>query len=204
MQQTIRTSLGIAAYLAMALAHSAPLSMGSYVLGSQLATPGSFEAGFTTLEASTGKLSFELLGFKSLDGYSNCCGDVFHLSLNGKEIFAGAFNMGGGGTNAILFNPNGGTAFTTTYGAGDDPRNSHQVTWAGGVSAIALPISLVAGANFLKFSYAGHLQGLGDEAWGVNSLAIATPIPEPQTYALLLAGLGVLGFLVRRRSAAPG
>jgi hypothetical protein len=203
MQRILRTSLGLAAYLATALAHSASLSTGGYVLGSQLASPGSFEAAFTAASAGAGELSFELVGFKSLDGYKNCCGDVFHLSLNGTEVFAGAFNMGGGGSNAILFNPNGGKALTTTYGAGDDPHNSHQVTWAGGVSAIALPITLVAGHNFLTFSYTGQLQGLGDEAWGVNSLAIATPVPEPQTYALMLAGLGALGFIARRRKAVP-
>jgi hypothetical protein len=32
--------------------------------------------------------------------------------------------------------------------------------------------------------------------------AIGAPVPEPQTYALLLAGLGTLGFLARRRSQA--
>ena len=29
--------------------------------------------------------------------------------------------------------------------------------------------------------------------------AVAAPIPEPETYALLLAGLGMLGFMGRRR-----
>jgi PEP-CTERM motif len=35
-----------------------------------------------------------------------------------------------------------------------------------------------------------------------DTLVMAAPIPEPQTYALMLAGLGAVGFLARRRRAA--
>lgn len=31
---------------------------------------------------------------------------------------------------------------------------------------------------------------------------IATPVPEPETYALMLAGLGMMGFMARRRRVA--
>jgi hypothetical protein len=37
-----------------------------------------------------------------------------------------------------------------------------------------------------------------------RSVAFAVAaIPEPETYALLLAGLGLLGFAARRRRACP-
>jgi len=29
------------------------------------------------------------------------------------------------------------------------------------------------------------------------------PVPEPETYAMMLGGLGLLGFMARRRKAAP-
>jgi hypothetical protein len=32
-----------------------------------------------------------------------------------------------------------------------------------------------------------------------TDLAVATPVPEPETYALMLAGLGVVGYMARRR-----
>jgi hypothetical protein len=30
---------------------------------------------------------------------------------------------------------------------------------------------------------------------------VTTPVPEPETYALLLAGPGVIGFMAKRRKA---
>jgi hypothetical protein len=40
------------------------------------------------------------------------------------------------------------------------------------------------------------VQGFGASSGYVSS----SPIPEPQTYAMILAGLGLMGFIVRRRS----
>jgi PEP-CTERM motif len=37
------------------------------------------------------------------------------------------------------------------------------------------------------------------ECCGAPAVLIASSVPEPQTYAMLLAGLGLLGFMVRRR-----
>ena len=43
--------------------------------------------------------------------------------------------------------------------------------------------------------------GAGDGAMQhrLDNFQVTTPIPEPETYAMLLAGLGVLGFAARRR-----
>ena len=59
-------------------------------------------------------------------------------------------------------------------------------------------------AKYLFFR-AGEFNGLGTSTngtnndflvWGVN---VTTPVPEPETYAMLLAGLGLLGFMAKRR-----
>jgi hypothetical protein len=35
--------------------------------------------------------------------------------------------------------------------------------------------------------------------WGTEALASVTAVPEPQTYVLMLAGLGAVGFVAYRR-----
>lgn len=53
----------------------------------------------------------------------------------------------------------------------------------------------------LTFDYAGGAQGLADEGWGLNNITVegVSAVPEPETYAMLLAGLGMIGFMARRR-----
>jgi hypothetical protein len=34
---------------------------------------------------------------------------------------------------------------------------------------------------------------------GMSTSAILTPVPEPETYTMMLIGIGMLGFMVRRR-----
>lgn len=52
-----------------------------------------------------------------------------------------------------------------------------------------------AGPYYLSIS------GLADgSSGGQYMLSIAAPVPEPETYALLLAGLALVGFVARRRN----
>ena len=55
--------------------------------------------------------------------------------------------------------------------------------------------SVVLGAG--NYYYAVFGKSMAPTAYAISS-AIA-PVPEPETYAMLLAGLGVIGFLARRR-----
>jgi len=43
--------------------------------------------------------------------------------------------------------------------------------------------------------------GATGKAWALGSVAIS-PVPEPETYAMLLAGLGLIGAVARRRQKA--
>lgn len=62
-------------------------------------------------------------------------------------------------------------------------------------TAILNPITLAAGTYTLQVS--GSVLGTSGGSYsGVLNLA---PVPEPESYAMLLGGLGLLGLMVRRR-----
>ncbi len=76
-------------------------------------------------------------------------------------------------------------------------------TW----SSFSASTGFVAGVNTLKFSVVNaafaspNPVGLRVEFTASN----VTPVPEPESYAMLLAGLGLLGFIARRRKGqSPG
>jgi hypothetical protein len=150
--------------------------------GVEMPTPGSFDWNVSTI-GGEGRLNFRLVGYDSLDGagpYGNWYRDIFHLAINGIEIFTGSFNMGGIGDDEIYHNPSGGKVSTTNFGF-----------FLGGFSDISIPVLLDhSGNQLISFNYTGNLQEPGDEAWGVNKVQLA--IPEPATWAILLLGLGLI------------
>lgn len=68
-----------------------------------------------------------------------------------------------------------------------------------GSEAIGLSLQLQGfGRMYEDFTWAGPLDDTPDLV-NVNQ-TFAAAVPEPETYALMLAGLGLLGFMARRRS----
>jgi hypothetical protein len=81
---------------------------------------------------------------------------------------------------------NGSAGFTFVIDQAQQPTVNGWLATGGSGTKMALEATLG------DASFAG-----GPETFLVYNLA---PIPEPQTYALMLAGLGVIGFMARRRN----
>lgn len=190
---------GLLAAAAVAGAHADPLYTEDFSAMGVQAAPGSISASFESATAGNATLSFELAGYLSLDGADNGYSDLFTLAVNGEYVLMGSFNLGGGGVNVLYAAPAGTSHEVTTFGASDDIHHSTQATWGGGTVDFSLSIDLASGTNTLQFAYQSAGQGLGDEGWGLNAVNVTSAVPEPGSYALMLAGLSVTGFLARRR-----
>ena len=84
---------------------------------------------------------------------------------------------------------------------------------ASGSTTQILPLSLFSnnlitvGNDFSHFSLSGYdnvtsFTLTGSVSWAyiaMDNLDVAAPVPEPETYAMMLAGLGLLGLTARRR-----
>ena len=75
---------------------------------------------------------------------------------------------------------------------------------AGGYPALTLALGLNqtfqigAGAHSISITGSTYSPG-GSAYYGALTLTAATPVPEPETYAMMLAGLGAAALMARRR-----
>ena len=96
--------------------------------------------------------------------------NVISLSSSGNVIFS-LFSLAEAGFGTV-FGATGGTSSSLSFANGGVP-GSYTLTVAGSKTSLA------------SGSYAGNVT--------------ISPVPEPETYAMILAGLGLLGFAARRR-----
>jgi hypothetical protein len=107
----------------------------------------------------------------------------------GLDISALSLYRVGGGTGT------GGTAGDTLVTAGSSLQTGSMDVWT------LSSDNLTAGNYYVLVS--GNLVSETSASFGgAVMLSPMAPVPEPETYGMMLAGLGVLGFLARRRKPA--
>lgn len=152
-------------------------------------------------------IGFLFAAIDSLDGTGTFpSGDFFRIDIDGvtrfRESFANAtdsqiqsYVAPAGGELArkqdLGFSGPGGFYRDSAYDFNVDGRFQN---FAHTASAVTISFS-IEGAG---------IQDLSDESWAVDNLVVTAfsttpPVPEPSTYALMLAGLGAVAWVRRRR-----
>ena len=142
-------------------------------------------------------------------------GYSYAYGINDAGQVVGCSDTAAGAQHAFITGPNGvGMTDLGTLGGGysyaSGINDAGQVVgWSD--TAAGVQHAFITGPNGVGMTDLNSLVSLpgGDvltEATGINNhgqvAAIGSPIPEPETYAMLLAGLGLLGFIARRRKTA--
>jgi PEP-CTERM motif len=169
---------------------------------------GSPTFSYGTLTATQGELvTFTFLGASA--GYTNYFGTSAspqlydnHTTAPGTSTFTEIAGVGGVldfqfSTSSADVSPggysvaNGSNLTSSSFGAGE------------GVFGIVQGIFNISGVNYQDLliyndPVSGGDQDFNDMIIGVNACP-TSPVPEPKTYAMLLAGIGLIGFISYRR-----
>ncbi|MYM27927.1 PEP-CTERM sorting domain-containing protein [Duganella sp. CY15W] len=193
-------SFAVAALLAGGVAHAAPV---------ELLTNGSFEQ--NAQAAGTWNIYSNLTGWTGgaygIELRNNVAGTASN-GVNFVELDTTANSWMSQSVNTVL-----GKAYTLSFQFQDRagvPTSSQglEVSWGGNLVA-SVNNSLGGGWETRSYTLIGNgsLEALKFKAIGTSDslgtsldhVSLTTAVPEPETYAMLLAGLALVGFTARRR-----
>ena len=160
-----------------------------------VAVAATLATGASTALAATSTLTF--IGNTASFG-SNVSGsfsDTYNFSLS-EDSFAGVsatsvalkftgFDVGAITSFAAMLDGNALTSTTSSFAG---------VGFTGLVSLLAGGKTLASGSHALVVS------GFAPDGASYGGNVTISPVPEPETYAMLLAGLGLIGAIARRRN----
>lgn len=133
--------------------------------------------------------------------------DTFRLDWGlsaSVKVLGGYTNNLGRADEINLFDASGNLVDRLTYGdnaAAGGPRTQNASGWAGSFAALGANDAtqwVLASVGDAESSYRSLSGAIGSP--GFTTYAVAAPVPEPETYAMLLAGLGIIGAVARRRA----
>lgn len=121
--------------------------------------------------------------------------EVAQITINGTEIYT----LSTGATENVATWSHGGASTSVSYIGGAGTQSGQ-----GGAISLSNPFGNMA-VSTMTFAAAPGVSGGGCGSSGVctnqsdYNVVSVTAVPEPQTYALMLAGLGAMAFVARRR-----
>ena len=189
---SIKKAICIAAIAASAGAQArAPISVNEIESNDTIATAQNLGSLVSGSEVNVVGLRFDFIPFlnSSVDYYKFSTASTLNFtfsvatltgSASGNDPMVGLFNSSG---NLIDMNDD----------ISDDNYDS------------LLTRSVSAGTYYVAvtgYNLAQDFSGTGDKNWPYVLTISAAPVPEPESYAMFLAGLGIIGAVARRRKAA--
>jgi len=142
--------------------------------------------GFSTAHAATTDLGTLSLGENTFSG-----------TVAGKESFLDTFNFSLSNLSSI----SGGASAVLHIRASDfgfslfDSNNALLATSAGGSDQTITPLSLSSG----NYHFTVFGTDTSKKAGAYSGLFSVSAVPEPESYAMFLAGLGLMGVIAKRR-----
>lgn len=125
-------------------------------------------------------------GFLS-QSFSVVAGQRYNLSFDMARNSSGPAGQG----VAVSFGGVAGNFYSTAAASNTLSSNTLSFTAAStGLATLSFASAAKAGTPFDNFSGAV-----------IDNVSVMAAVPEPETYAMLLAGLGLMGFLRRRKAA---
>ncbi len=152
----------------------------------------------------------------TLTGGTIYTGDQPFADIPHGGVFGGSFLAAGPSSTApaTLSFLNGGVGFVSFLWGSPDVYNNLTVTSTGGITQVFDSTNLTFASTNGDQSYSQYVQFTSLAGSKITSLTFnnvpaidafetanysITPVPEPETYALMLAGLGAVAFVARRR-----
>lgn len=165
--------------------------------------------------------NFGVQAFVYSNGLMNPIGPLGALSASGSTAYDinDAGQLVGGNGHAFLYNNNMtdlgtlGGRYSVAFGVNSSGQIVGQANGAGPGSGIPYAFLYsegnminLAGIQLPDGSYLSSATGINDigQIIATDTLGhgyILTPVPEPDNYAMLIAGLGLMGFVARRKQA---
>jgi len=151
-------------------------------------------------------LGFLFAAIDSLDGTGTYpAGDFFHITLDGRTIFRESFANATPDQIQSYVAPAGVTlARRVDLGFGGPGSYYTDSAYNLAADPAFQNIAHTGSTATFTFQIEGQgIQSLDDESWAMDNLSVSVnAVPEPQTYALLLAGGAALGWTAKRRARA--